>query len=209
MQTEKKYRILFIFNHVSKHLEMPLLNIFSKLIEIGHEVHVVYSLENKDNNFEVNLQKIPLIIAKNLLIANKLDVSWADVPFAIRRYIKKYEQFDVIHSFGLCCGVLSYPAGIASRAVIINTPNATVDILEQTIYGLIMRIITDNIYYVFNRLCDKIIFSSLADKINSTKRMIYNNITSDDIDFAANNSEITAQLLKIYTATEKSKIKTK
>jgi|GEM_PF-3987806 len=198
MELERKYRILFVFNHLNKQFEEIFPEICNGLIKIGHDVHVIYSPQNISEEFEIKLRKVPWINAKKLLIANGFDTSWADIPFAIRRYIKKHNGMDVIHSFGLCCGVLSYPAGVASQAAIINTPDAVVSVVAKNTSSILKRFINDNISYVFNRLCDLILFSSQVDKTNSADDISYRKVASDFIDFAENGDEVSKKLLEIY-----------
>jgi hypothetical protein len=67
-----------------------------------------------------------------------------------------------------------------------------------------MRFITDNISYIFNNLCDKILFASEIDKTNSAKHISYKRKSSDFIDFLGNDPQVSSKLLEIYeTAIEK------
>jgi hypothetical protein len=200
MSNEKKYSILFVLNKKNKALEATLPNICSGLIKMGHEVHVIYSLHEENDEFEVTLRKVPWIHARRLFIPTILDAAWATVPFAIRQYIKKHDGMDVIHSFGLCCGVLSCPAGFASQSITINTPDEIIEIAPQGAYQKFIKFVIDNISYISNRLQHKIIFCSENDQSYAAKLITFKNVTTDCVEFSADSTETCQKLVRIYEA---------
>ena len=199
MQEEKKHSILFLLDTDKGQLQKALPDICNNYITAGHEVHVIYPSSNISEDFEISLRKIPWIHAHKLPIENNFSRRQFSMPFAIRKYIARHDGVDIIHSFGLNCGILSYFSSIGQKVKIINTPDQiNVNNDNKTVKELLKQFAKDNITYFFNNLCGNLVFFSEAEKNKAAVHVSYKNVKSELINITDNSAELSDRLMQIY-----------
>lgn len=199
MQDDKTYSILFILNNEMSNIKPLLLKIFAILTKRCHDIHVIYP-KNVDEDFETKLRDVPWIHAYPLPIVNNFAPYQAYLPLEIRKYIQKHDGIDVIHSFGLNAGILSYCGAIYLKTAIINTPETlSSEDKKLPFINVLQRFMSDNITYVFNRLCDKILFTSKEDEIKSKEHISFSNTETGFLDITLSPEKISDNLIQVYS----------
>ncbi len=199
MLEDKTYSILFILdNHIGEE-RLKLAQICMDFIKAGHEVHVIYSSIDIDEALELSLSKVPWIHIYKLPISANFNLSQLFLPVSIRKYINRNDGVDIIHSFGLNCGILAYLSVRGLKTKVINTPGA-ININNDNIKAanLLKRFVFDNITYIFNRLYGTIVFFSSFEKNKSTEHVSYKNINSNLVDIAENSASLSERLMQTY-----------
>ena len=200
MPDEKKYSILFILNDAIQPIQANLPSICNGLIKAGNDVHVIYSSLNLDENFEISLRKVPWIHAQKLKLSKKFTIAGLGLPLTIRGYIKRHDEIDVIHSFGLNAGILSQLARIGLKTATVNTPDMALPATDSKSKPLkiLVKLAIDNINYIYNRLVGKILFISENDKNLAAQHPSYRNIAGDVINLEENEKELGYKLSQLY-----------
>lgn len=199
MLNDRTYSILFILNSEMSNIGDLLLQAFRVLTKRCHEIYVIYP-SNLDEDFETKLKAVPWIHAFPLPLENKFNPTQAYIPMEIRRYMQKHDGVDVIHSFGLNAGVLSYISAMYLKTVIINTPNLK-DIGNEKLpwFNILQKFAYDNINYVFNRLYDRILFTSKEDEEKAKDYIGFKNIPLSLLDINGTAEEIADRLIGLYS----------
>lgn len=192
-----RYSILFVLNDEQAVISKVLPGTLANIVRAGHDVHVMCPLDINEE-FEISLRKIPWIHVQKLPFGNRFRASQFSIPFEIRQYIKRHDGINIIHSFGLNCGVLAYIGSIGLSATNVNTPDPIPAENKAKGLKLLSKFIADNISYVYNRLCAVILFISEDEKNKVLNSINYRTTISESLNITENLNELGSHLIQVY-----------
>jgi glycosyltransferase involved in cell wall biosynthesis len=148
-------RVLLVTEASAKGTGKHVLDLAGGLIARGCEVHLLYSTVRMDEIFKKRMGSMPRLTHVALPMHRGLHVDDLSVILAIRRYLRQFGPFDIIHGHSSKGGAVARIAAIGSGVPALYTPHALVmmtpglPFLSRHFYG--------SIELVLSRLCKYII----------------------------------------------------
>lgn len=127
-------RILYIVESAATGVGRHLAELIEGVLAKGHAVDVVYSPVREDDAFRRNRERLGAAgVRFTALPMRRAPGPW-DVPavLALRRHIRRFGPYDVLHGHSSKGGMLARLAGIGTPARVVYTPHA-VSTLDPTL----------------------------------------------------------------------------
>ncbi|HEY3374399.1 MAG TPA: glycosyltransferase family 4 protein [Candidatus Aquicultor sp.] len=161
---KEKLKVLLLTEAAGSGVGRHILDLAHGLATGGHEVHLIYSESRLEDRFFQRIKALDGMITTRVIPMQRSINPYADLTalLAIRRYVKEYGPFDIIHGHSSKAGALVRLLKItgAGPAKIVYTPHACVTLSpglsgkQRFVYNLIERILgsylTDAIIAVSN-----------------------------------------------------------
>ncbi len=154
-------RILLVAEASAKGTGKHVLDLAEGLIARGCDVHVLYSPVRMDEIFRTRVESMPGLTHRQLRMHRSIHPSDAIAVWAVRRYLRKFGPFDVIHGHSSKGGAVARLAAIGSGLPAIYTPHALI-MMTPTLSAAKRRFYS-SIEFVLSKLSRHIIAVSPAE----------------------------------------------
>jgi len=155
-------RILLVVEAANKGTGRHVLDLAEGLIERGCNVHLLYSTLRMDESFRKRLWVMPGLVHVSLPMHRSVHPTDLTATLALRRYLRQFGPFDIIHGHSSKGGAVARLAAIGSGVPALYTPHALVMMAP----GLpaLGRAFFGSIEFVLSKLCKYIITVAPAEK---------------------------------------------
>ena len=163
----QNHRIVLLVESCSAGVGRHVVDLAAGLAGLGKEVHLLYSKNRMDSRFADGLTRLAWlgIRCREVLMRHQVHPSDGTAFLSVRRYLRRYGPFDIIHCHGTKAGLIGRLAAVSMPIQSVYSPHAFVTMAPGA--GRIYRFAAKCLEKVLSRLEDKIICVSEKEKMHA------------------------------------------
>jgi len=160
--------VAFVIEATNGGTARHLLDLANGLVGGGHSVHIIYSRGRAEPRFIEGLSQLPGVHAAVIDMQRQPQLADMQACIAIRRYLRRWGPFDIVHGQSSKAGALARLATLGFPAARVYTPHC-LRTLDPTL-GLFGRVAYGWAELILSHMCEAIIAVS-PDELEHAVRL--------------------------------------